>query len=112
MAAAMGLGMKGPMEDLGVGVEAQVNADSSAAQNITARRGTGQVRRVEVRRLRAQDLVAKEKFSIVKVKWEENVADGLKKHADRHKMEQYMEACGMLRWGARHELCPQLGESV
>ena len=37
-AAAMGIGMKGLMEDLGVEVEAQVNTDSSAAKSITARR--------------------------------------------------------------------------
>ncbi len=35
-AAAMGLGMKGFMEGLGVGVEVQVNTDSSTAKSITA----------------------------------------------------------------------------
>ncbi len=48
-AAATGLGMKGLMEDLGIGVGAQVNADSSAAKSITSRRGTGRVRHIEVR---------------------------------------------------------------
>ena len=43
-AAAMGLGMKGLMEDLGVEVEVQVNTDSSAAKSITARKGAGRVR--------------------------------------------------------------------
>ncbi len=33
--AAMGLGVKGLMEDLGVGVEMRLNTDSSAAKNIT-----------------------------------------------------------------------------
>ncbi len=40
-AAAMGLGMKGLMEGLGVGVEVQLNIDSSAATGVTARRGAG-----------------------------------------------------------------------
>ena len=48
-AAAMGPGMKGLMEDLGVGVEVQVNTDSSAAKSIIARRGTGRARHIEVR---------------------------------------------------------------
>ncbi len=39
--AAMGLGVKGLMEDLRVGVEVQVNTDSSAAKSISARRGAG-----------------------------------------------------------------------
>ena len=111
-AAAMGLGTKGLMEDLGVGVEAQVNTDSSAAKSITARRGAGRVRRIEVRELWAQDRVAKGELKIVKVKGEENVADGLTKHVDRQKMEQYVEACGMVRRSRRHELSPQLGECV
>ncbi len=44
-------GMKGLMEDLGFGVEVQVNTASSAAKSIPARRGSGRVRRVEVREL-------------------------------------------------------------
>jgi hypothetical protein len=56
--------------------------------------------------------VAKGEVSIVKVKGEENVADGLTKHVDRQKMEQYMDACGMARRSDRHELSPQLGECV
>ena len=69
-AAAMGLGMKGLMEDLGVGVEVQVNTDSSAAKSITARRGAGRARHIEVRELWVQDRVAKGKLKIVKVKGE------------------------------------------
>ncbi len=47
-----------------------------------------------------------------KGKREENVADGLTKHVDRQKMEQYMRACGMVRRSGRHELSPQLGDSA
>ena len=46
----------------------------------------------------------------MKVKGEENVADGLTKHVDRHKMEQYMKVCSMVRRSGRHELCPRLGD--
>ncbi len=82
-AAAIGLGMKGLMEDLGVEVEVQVNTDSSAATSTTARRGAGRVRRTEVRELLVQDRVTKGELKIVKVKGEENVADGLMKHVDK-----------------------------
>ena len=49
-------------------------------------------------------------FSIVKLKGEETVADGLAEHMDRQKMEQYMESCSMVRRSGRHELCPRLGD--
>ncbi len=39
----------------------------------------------------------------MKVKGDENVADGLTKHVDRQSIEQYMEACGMARRTGRHE---------
>ncbi len=110
-AAAMGLGVKGLMGDLGVGVVVQVNTDSSAAKSITVRRGAGRVRHIDVRKLWVQDRVAKGELKIVKVKGEQNVADGLTKHVDRQKMEQYMNACGMVRRKGRHGLCPRLGDS-
>ncbi len=60
-AAAMGLGVKALMEDLGVEVEVlvQVNAGSSAAESMTATKGAGRVRHIEVRELWVQDRVAK-----------------------------------------------------
>ena len=56
--------------------------------------------------------MAKGELKIVKVKGEENVTDGLTKHVDRQKMEQHREACGIVRRSGRHELSPQLGDSV
>ena len=111
-AAAMGLGMKGLMEDLGVEVDVQVNTDSSAAKSITARKGAGRVRHIEVRELWVQDQVAKGELKIVTVNGEDNVADGLTKHVDKQKMEQYMKVCGMARASGRHERSPQLGHTV
>ncbi len=79
-AAAMGLGMKGVMKDSGAGVEAQVNTDSSAAKSIRAKGGAGRVRHIEVRELSVQDRVVRGEFKIVKVKGEDNVANGFTKH--------------------------------
>ena len=60
--------MRSLMEDLGVQVEVQVDTDSSAAKSMTARRGAGRVRHIEVRELWVQDRVAKGELKIVKVK--------------------------------------------
>jgi hypothetical protein len=109
-AAAMGLGMRGLMEDLGMTVEIHVNTDSSAAKSITSRKGAGRVRHIEVRELWVQERVAKGELKIVKVRGEDNVADGLTKHVDKQKMEQYLKACGFEKRSGRHELSPALGE--
>ena len=105
----MGLGLKGLMEDLGVEVEAQVNTDSNAVKSMPARKCAGRVRHIEVRELWVQERVAKGELNIVKVRGEDNVADGLTKHVDKQKMEQYMKACGIVRNSGRHELSPVLG---
>ena len=108
----MGLGMRGLMEDLGMTVEVQVNTDSSAATSITSRKGAGRVRHIEVRELWVQERVARGELKIVKVKGEDNVADGLTKHVDKQKMEQYLKACGFVKRSGRHESSPALGESA
>ncbi len=46
------------------------------------------------------------------MKGEEHAADGLTMHVYRLKMEQYVEACGVVRRSGRHELTPQFGDSV
>ena len=110
-AVAMGLGMKGLMADLGVEVGVQVSTDSRAAKSIASRRGAGRVRHIEVRELWVQDRVAKGELTIVKVKSEHNVADGLTKHVDKIKMDEYLRRCGFMRKAWRHELCPRLSEA-
>ena len=109
-AATKGLGMKGLLDGMGIEVKVQVNTDSSAAKSIASRNGAGRVRHIEVRELWVQDRVAKGELSVVKVKGEENVADGLTKHVDRQKMEQYMKTCSMVRRSGRHEFHPRLGD--
>ncbi len=89
-----------------------MSTDSSAAEIKTARRGARPVRHIEVRELLVQDRVARGELKIVKVKGEENVADGTTKHVDMHKMEQCVEACGVVRRSGRHEWSPQVGDSV
>ncbi len=67
------------------------------------------MRHVEVRELWVQNQGANGEPSVVKVKGEENVAHGLTKHVDRHKMAQHMEAYSMVQRSGRREFCPRLG---
>ncbi len=107
--ATLELGVKGLLDDVGGKVKAQVNTDSSAAKSIASKRCAGRVRHIEVRELWVQDRLAKGALSIVKVECEEYVADGLTKHVDRQKMDHRVEACSMVRWSGRLELCPRFG---
>ena len=110
-AATMGLGVKGLMEDLGVKVGVQVNTDSSAAKSIASRRVAGRARHIEAPEVWVQDRIAKGELTIMKVKGKRNVADGLTKHVDRNKMDEYLRRCGFMRKAWRHELCPRLSEA-
>ncbi len=76
-AATMGIGIKSMFKDLGLEVEIQVNTDLSAARSISFRRGAGRVRHVEVREHWVQERVRRGELSIIKVRGEDNVADGL-----------------------------------
>ncbi len=48
---------------------------------------------------------------MVRLKGENNVEDGLTKHVERHKMDAYMHACGVVRKSGRQELSPCLGDA-
>ncbi len=89
----MGRSVKGLMGNLGVGVEVQVKADSSAAKSTIARRVAGRVRRDEVRELWVQDCVAKGQLQIVKMKGE---------RGPRVEEARVQAESGAVREGARH----------
>ena len=52
---------------------------------------------------------SEEDLSIIKVRGEDNVADGLTKHVDRSKLEKYMSGCGSNFRDGRHKCCLFLG---
>ena len=90
----------------------QINTDSSTGKSIASRRGAGKIRHLDTRELWIQERVARGDIVIEKVRGEDNVADGLTKHVDKPKMDQYLSECGFVRRSGRHELSPALGESV
>ncbi len=92
-AATMGIGIKRLMGDLVLHTQVQVNTDPSAARSVSSRSGAGRVRHVEVREMWIQEKVRRGDLSIIKVKGEDNVADGLTKHVDRSKLEKCMDEC-------------------
>ena len=83
-----------------------MNTASSAARSISSRRGAGRVRYGEVRELCVQERGRRGDLSMIKVRGEDNVADGLTKHVERSKMEMHMERCGFVRREGR----PYLGD--
>ncbi len=109
-ASTLCIGIKSLMEDLGLLVEVQVNTNSSAARRNTSRKSAGRVRHVEVQELWIQEKVQRGELSIIKVRGEDNVADGLTKHVDLSKLEKYMNECGYTFRDGRHDLCPYLAD--
>ena len=68
--ATMGIGIKSLLEDMGIDksqVHLKVFTDSSAAKSISSRKGTGNVRHIEVCQLWIQQEVANHRLEIVKV---------------------------------------------
>ncbi len=61
---------------------------------------------MEVRELWVQERVRRGELSIIKVRGEDNVADGFSNEVERSKMETHVEECGFARREGRHELCP------
>ncbi len=60
--------------------------------------------------MRVQEKVRRGELFIIKVRDEDNVADGLIKLVKRSKMEMHVEKRGFVRREGRHELCPYLGD--
>ena len=106
------MGMQSLFKDLGVDVEVQINTDSSTGKSVASRRGAGKIRHLDTRDLWIQERVAKGDIMIEKVRGEDNVADGLTKHVDKQKMDQFMSECGFEKRSGRHELSPALGEEA
>ena len=81
-------------------------------KSVASRRGAGKIRHLDTRDLWIQGRVARGDIMIEKVRGEDNVADGLTKHVDKQKMDQFLSECGFEKRSGRHELSPALGEEA
>jgi len=105
--SSIGLGIRGIMADLGVSSRVKVMTDSSAAKGISARKGVGRVRHIEVNQLWVQDKVRSGDIEIVKVDGDKNLGDALTKYLDANDTLKHCEGTGQyLVVGERHPLMP------
>ena len=80
--SSMGLGVISMLEDLGISRRLKVKTDASVAKAISARRGVGKIRHIEVSQLWLQDRVNRGDLEVEKVRGEINRADPFTKYKD------------------------------
>ena len=102
------LGLNAMMEDLGISFRVHLKTDASAAQGISARRGLGKIRHIEVSQLWLQNLVHKGRIGIEKIDGKRNLADALTKAAGSDMVELHIRGVGLELSRDRHDLNPQL----
>ena len=81
--ASQGLGMQAMVQDLGMEVSLRLGSDASTARCIAARRGVGNVRRIEVCQLWLQEKVQEGNVRLMRVKGIDNPADVLTNHVGK-----------------------------
>jgi hypothetical protein len=97
------LGIHSVARDLGVELQPEVHADSSAAIGICRRCGIGKVRHLAVAQLWVQDLVRSKACRLHKVLGTENPADLMTKPLPRVEIVGHLERLGLSRATGRAE---------
>ena len=108
---SVALGIKRMLDDWGVKVKITIITDASAAKGITARKGAGKIRHIEVSQLWIQDKVRRGEIIIRKVDTKENLADALTKHVTQEELNYHIANTNQLVVHGRHELAPETVES-
>jgi hypothetical protein len=106
------LGIQSVARDLGVELEPEVHADSSAAIGICRRCGIGKVRHLAVAQLWVQDLVRAKACRLHKVLGTQNPADLLTKPLPRVEIDGHLERLGLSRATGRAETAPRADADV
>ena len=88
----------------------RISTDASAAKGITARRGAGKIRHIEVSQLWIQDKVRKGEIIMRKVDTKENLADALTKFVTAEELNHHFANTGQIIAPGRHELAPEAAE--
>ena len=103
--ASIGLGIVNLLADLGVKRKLKLKTDASVAKAISGRRGTGQIRHLEVSQLWLQDRVNRGDLEVEKVPGETNRADQLTKYKDALAIDRITEwTSGQIRSDRHHQM--------
>ncbi len=106
------LGLQSVARDLGVELEPEVHADSSAAIGICRRCGIGKIRHLAVAQLWVQDLVRAKECRLHKVLGTQNPADLLTKPLPLVEIDGHLERLGLSRATGRAETAPRADTEV
>ena len=103
----IGVGLQELLRDLGEERELRVHTDSSAAEGICKIVGLGAIRHLAVGSLWVQQKLKQKKFSLFRVRGDENPADLFTKHLNAEKMRQCFAFMGGEFREGRPEAAPQ-----
>ncbi len=106
------LGIQSVARDLGVELQPEVHADSSAAIGICRRSGIGKVRHLAVAQLWVQELVHSRACRLFKVLGTENPADLMTKPLARTEIDGHLGRLGLSRAEGRAETAPRADAEV
>ena len=106
------LGIQSVARDLGVELQPEVHADSSAAIGICHRCGIGKVRHLAVAQLWVQDLVRAKEVRLHKVLGTQNPADLMTKPLPRAEIDGHLTRLGLSRATGRAETAPRADAEV
>ncbi len=106
------LGLQSVGRDLGVELQPEVHADSSAAIGICHRCGIGKVRHLAVAQLWVQDLVRAKACRLHKVLGTQKPADLMTKPLPRVEIDGHLERLGLSRATGRAETAPRADAEV
>ena len=84
------------MDDMGTEVEVVLKSDSSAGRAISLRKGTGKMRRLQVKYLWLQDATYEKRINVEKVKGTENPADIVTKYLTGEEMKKVVNKYGVI----------------
>jgi hypothetical protein len=106
------LGIQSVARDLGVELNPEVHADSSAAIGICQRSGIGKVRHLAVAQLWVQDIVRSKACRLYKVLGTENPADLLTKPLPRAEIDGHLARLGLSRATGRAATAPHADAGI
>ena len=111
-AGSQSIGLRSMLIDFGMKGKVKLRTDASAAQGISARRGLGQVKHIEVNMLWLQDKVNNGEMLVEKTAGKKNISDTLTKHMEVESLNVHRIGAKIKAFAGRHELAPIVEESI